>query len=111
MWYDIFTVLTIVHLVIAVVALIGYWTYADYITKINTSYKHIYFVFEIVCICITLEFSVMQWLFKDFESGVYTATICLGVTTFVALVVLAICMIVSLFFKSREYFGKKRNKV
>lgn len=111
MWHDIFTVLSVINLAIAVIALVGFLTYADYITNLNPNHKMIYCIFEGICFAVTLEFSILQWIFKDFSAAIDAGISTLGICSFVALIVIGICFLFHLLSKTREYFGKKRNKI
>lgn len=111
MWHEIFYTLAAINMVVLVVVLVGYWTYADYITNMDKNYKVIYSIFEGTTIAAALEIGLLNWGFENFQSGLHVASLTIGVASFVALIVLCICLVLYGFFASRQYFGKKRNKV
>lgn len=111
MWHDIFYTLAGINLVVLVIVLVGYWTYADYITNINKHYKVIYCIVEGVTIAVGLEVGLLNWGFENFHAGLHVFSLTVGVATFISMILLAIALVLYGFFASRKYFGKKRNKV
>lgn len=94
--------------IVLLVMFIGYWTYADYYTNLNSEFKKVYWFIHIFMYFFAFESFLIA------ETPEKALMIASKIITFVTLIVFSSCTIVFIgycFSKSRKYFGRKRNKL
>lgn len=96
------------NVIVLLVMFVGYWTYADYYTNLNSELRKAYWVIHIFVYFFCFEGFLIA---ETPEKALIVAT---KIITFVTFIALCSCTIVFIglgFSKSRKYFGRKRNKL
>lgn len=102
------------HAVVVLIMFIGYWTYADYYTKISNDYKRAFWIvtgvlfgFGVEVFFVVCEDAKTNSVLEGFN---YWAKF-VGTGAMIYTFVLVFIWVVFKFQQSRTYFGKKRNKI
>lgn len=95
-----------------IVMFIGYWTYADYYTKLSSDIRRMYWIFHafLYGFC-TIGFIVYADKPEWFIMSVNASAIYISFVMQLFMIVLALLFLIVGFTKSRNYFGRKRNKI
>lgn len=111
MLYLISQISIVVYLISFVILFIGYWTYADYYTKIKSNILCAYWGTSAGIVVAATYMFFLAWGIKDIQSAMNVAMIISGIGSATALVIFGVILLNTQFQRSREYFRKKRNKV
>lgn len=97
-----------INFIVLLVMFVGYWTYADYYTNLNSQFRKAYWIIHIFLYFFAFEAFLIE---RSTEDAFIMAS---KIITFATLIVLCSSTLVFIgigFDKSRKYFGRKRNKI
>ena len=94
------------------VMFVGYWTYADYYTKLALDVRRVYWTLHAFMygFC-AMGFLVLADKEDGFDRAVQSSILIISLVSQWFFGVALIILLVAGFIKSREYFGRKRNKL
>lgn len=101
-------IIAVLSVIVFIIMFVGYWTYADYYTNLNSQFRKAYWFIHIFLYFFASEAFLIE---KTSHDALIVAS---KMITFGTLIVLCSCTIVFIgigFDKSRKYFGRKRNKI
>lgn len=95
-----------------IVMFIGFWTYADYYTKLRIEIRRAYwilhaFLYGFCAIGFMVYADKPEW----FKMSVNVSAVIISFVMQLVMIVLSVLFLIVGFIKSREYFGRKRNKL
>lgn len=111
MFYLLSQISIVVYLVSFVILFVGYWTYADYYTKMSVNLRAAYFGSSIGVLISVLYVGGLVWAVKTIDVGITAAVYTAGAGTGCIMIVFGIILLNKYFQRSREFFRKKRAKI
>ena len=107
----IYQIVAVLSIILVIFMFIGYWTYADYYTKLSSTFRKVFWFVHVVVYVISGEIFFVGYGKESLDAAILLASGSITLFYILVLIISLIVLVVKGFIKSHQYFGKKRNKI